>query len=89
MRRAFCACAIGGALLLGVAGGGTAQAQKGPSNRCYGEIASGIASSWPWAHNDKVDFPPPPGALALWIQEFGPDVGISSVRELQLLFCTD
>jgi hypothetical protein len=34
-----------------------------------------------------MDFPPPPGALALWIELFGPDIGVSSVRELQLFFC--
>jgi hypothetical protein len=28
----------------------------------------------------------PPG-LALWVEEFGSDVGVTSVRELQLLFC--
>jgi hypothetical protein len=32
-------------------------------------------------------FPPPPGAIALWLELFGPSIGISSVRELQLLFC--
>ena len=62
-------------------------AVAGPDNRCYGQIAAGIASTWPWAHDGKSDFPPPPGALALWIREFGPDVGVSSVRQLQLLFC--
>ena len=81
------------AVVMGVAIGSTiagpAGAAQGPSNKCYGEIVSGIASTWPWAHNDKVDFPPPPGALALWIQEFGPFVGISSVRELQVAFCDE
>jgi hypothetical protein len=64
------------------------QPQTGPSNQCYGAITAGIASTWPWAHNDKVAFPPPPGALALWVQVFGPSIGISSVRELQILFCS-
>jgi hypothetical protein len=63
-------------------------ASAGPDNRCYGEVASGIASTWPWAHDGQEDFPPPPGGLALWVQEFGPDVGVTSVRELQLLFCS-
>jgi hypothetical protein len=49
---------------------------------------AGIASTWPWAHDGKSAFPPPPGALALWIREFGPGLGISNVRDLQLLFCT-
>ena len=61
--------------------------QTGPDNRCYGQISSFIASTWPWAHNDKVAFPPPKGSLALWVETFGPFLGISSVRELQLLFC--
>ena len=64
------------------------QQRTGPNNRCYGEIVSGIASTWPWAHLDKVAFAPPPGALALWVREFGPSAGISSVRELQVLFCS-
>jgi hypothetical protein len=64
------------------------QQQTGPSNQCYGEITSGIASTWPWAHLAKSAFAPPPGALALWVRDFGPLVGISSVRELQILFCS-
>jgi len=57
------------------------------TSQCYGAIASGIASTWPWAHDDKIAFPPPPGSLHLWIETFGPLIGISTVRELQLLFC--
>ena len=76
------------ALAVSVAFVGSAQAQTGPSNRCYGEIAAGIASTWPWAHAGHTDFPPPPGALNLWIELFGPAVGVSSVRDLQLMFCT-
>lgn len=64
------------------------QAVAGPSNVCYGQIVAGIASTWPWAHDGQSDFPPSPGAIALWVKEFGPDVGVSSVRELQVLFCT-
>ena len=63
-------------------------AAAGPENKCNGQIIAGIAATWPWAHEQKVDFPPPPGAIALWVREFGPSVGISSVRELQVLFCT-
>jgi len=66
-----------------------ARAANGPSNRCYGEIVAGIASTWPWAHNDKVDFAPPPGSVALWIKIFGEQVGVSSVRQLQVRFCTE
>ena len=73
---AFAACA---------ALAGTASAE--PDNQCYGEIASGISTTWPWAHFDKEAFPPPPGALALYVQLFGPSIGVDSVRELQLLFC--
>lgn len=65
----------------------TARAEADPSNQCYGAIVSGIAATWPWAHEGQMDFPPPPGSIALWVELFGPDVGISSVRELQLLFC--
>lgn len=63
--------------------------QTGPSNVCRGETASGIASTWPWAHDNKAAFPPPPGAIALWVKEFGPEAGVSSVRELLELLCTD
>jgi hypothetical protein len=77
------------ALVLAVSAGsvGTGRAKADPSNQCYGAIASGIAATWPWAHAGQMDFPPPPGALALWIELFGPDIGVSSVRELQLFFC--
>jgi hypothetical protein len=61
--------------------------QAGPSNRCYGAITAGIAATWPWAHAGQVDFAPPPGSIALWIELFGPVAGVSSVRDLQLLFC--
>jgi hypothetical protein len=65
-----------------------AAVQTGPDNKCYGQIIAGIASTWPYAHEDHASFAPPPGAIALWVRTFGPSVGISSVRELQLLFCT-
>ncbi len=58
-----------------------------PPDGCYGQITSGIASTWPWAHDDRIAFPPPPGSLHLWVETFGPLVGISTVHELQLLFC--
>lgn len=63
-------------------------ALQGPSNLCYGEIVSGISSTWPFAHLDHSSFAPPRGAIAKWIDEFGAGAGISSVRELQVLFCT-
>ena len=55
---------------------------------CRGQIVSLIASTWPWAHNDKVAFPPSPGAIPKWLEEFGPAIGISTVRELQDFFCS-
>jgi hypothetical protein len=58
-----------------------------PTSQCYGQITSGIASTWPWAHDDQSAFPPPPGSIARWLEEFGPVLGISTVHELQLLFC--
>lgn len=87
MKQRVTAYAAAIALALGAAGAGTALAAQGPSNKCYGQIIRGIASTWPWAHNDKIAFAPPPGAIALWLKEFGPLVGVSSVRELQILFC--
>jgi hypothetical protein len=88
MRKAGAATVAVVVLVLGALSAGTASGQTGPNNRCYGQIAAGIASTWPWAHDQRVAFPPPPGALALWLQIFGPQVGVSSVRDLQLLFCS-
>ena len=84
MKRAIAVCAA--CIALAVSAVGSAQAQ-GPSNVCYGQIVAGIAATWPWAHDGQIAFPPPPGALHLWIEIFGPGVGVSSVRDLQLLFC--
>jgi hypothetical protein len=89
MKKTFGISALVIGIAVGVVAERTARAQTGPSNQCYGLITSGIASTWPWAHNDKVDFPPPPGSLALWIKEFGPVVGVSSVRDLQQMFCDE
>jgi hypothetical protein len=91
MKKAFSVGVLTALLGVGISvvASRTAGAAPGPDNRCFGEIAAGIASTWPWAHNDKEAFPPPPGAIHLWIQEFGPEVGISSVRQLQLLFCSE
>lgn len=58
------------------------------SASCAGRIVAGIASTWPWAHEDGAVFPPPPGSIALWIQVFGPSVGVSNVHDLQVLFCS-
>jgi hypothetical protein len=69
-------------------GASSAVAQTGPSNQCYGAIAAGISSTWPWAHEGHSAFPPSPGAIALFVTLFGPQIGVSSVRELQLLFCS-
>ena len=60
--------------------------QTGPSNQCRGAVVSEVASDWPWPQ-DKATFPPPPGAIARFIETFGPLGGFSSVRELQELFC--
>jgi hypothetical protein len=55
---------------------------------CRGQITSIIANTWPFAHADQDFFAPPPGSIALWLQEVGePFFGISTVRELQSLFC--
>jgi hypothetical protein len=87
MRKIFAGIALA-ITLVGSAAVTEARA-NGPSNRCYGQIASGIASTWPWAHDNKAAFEPSPGSIALWIKTFGPDLGISSVRQLQLLFCSE
>jgi hypothetical protein len=88
MRKTLSAVAV--AMIVAISFAATArvaEAAKEPSAQCYGEIIAGIASIWPWAHNDKVDFAPSPGGIALWIKEFGSIYKISSVRDLQVLFC--
>jgi hypothetical protein len=87
MRKILAGSLVALAMAASAASLGTARAEADPSNHCYGAIVSGIAATWPWAHDGQMDFAPPPGAIALWVQLFGPEVGISSVRELQLLFC--
>jgi hypothetical protein len=87
MRKLLVGGLVALVMAVSAASVGATRAQADPSNQCYGAIASGIASTWPWAHEGQMAFPPPPGALALWVELFGPEVGISSVRELQLLFC--
>jgi hypothetical protein len=75
------------AFALSAASAGTAQAATGPSNQCYGAMTSDFATSWPWPQGQTA-FPPPPGDLALLLQLFGPQLGVSTVRELQLLVCS-
>lgn len=64
-----------------------APSETGLSARCQGQVVSGIASTWPWAHNDKAAFAPPKGSLAQWIEIIGPGLGIESVQDLEDLFC--
>ena len=89
MRKILAGSLVALAMAASAASLGTARAEADPSNQCYGAIVSGIAATWPWAHNGQVDFPPPPGAIALWVELIGPNVGISSVRELELLLRLD
>jgi len=85
MRKTVAGCLVTIAIMTG---GLAKPALAGPSNVCYGQIVAGIAATWPWAHDNKSSFPPSPGAVALWVREFGPAVGVSSVRELQVKFCS-
>jgi hypothetical protein len=87
MRKLLAGGLVALAMAASAASMGAARAEADPSNQCYGAIVSGIAATWPWAHDGQIAFPPPPGSLALWVELFGPEAGISSVRELQILFC--
>ena len=87
MRKTLIVGMAAAALALSGASVGTAQAQTGPSNQCIGAITSDFATSWPWPQG-QTDFPPPPGGLALLLQLLGPQLGVSTVRDLQLLFCS-
>ena len=70
----------------------------GPSNQCYGSIVLGIARTWPWTNDGWItwpwsyeggpDYAPPAGSVELWIQMYGSDYGITSVRQLQRIFCS-
>jgi hypothetical protein len=86
MRRTIAAALAVVALAVSVSTKPAAAAEP-PSQACYGQIIAGISSTWPWAHDGRQDFAPPPGAIALWLSIFGEELGISSVRDLQLLFC--
>jgi hypothetical protein len=86
MRKKVAVLAVAGIVALSTSGVRSASAD--PANRCYGEIIAAIVATWPWAHEGQTAFAPPPGAIALWLELFGPDLGISSVRDLQLLFCS-
>lgn len=55
---------------------------------CSGLTVAGINTLWPWAHDDKQGFSPPPGAIALWVQDLGPFIGAQSVRDVQRYFCS-
>jgi hypothetical protein len=69
----------------------------GPSNQCYGSIILGIARTWPWTTDGWIEWPwtyqydadyaPPAGSVKLWIDTYGDEYGITSVRQLQRLFC--
>ena len=85
MRRITAAVVVAVVLSL-TASAKTASADS--DAQCKGPIVAGIAATWPWAHDGKSAFPPPPGAIALWLQAFGPGVGVSSIKELQALFCS-
>jgi hypothetical protein len=87
MRKAIVAAAI--VLALAAVGATARPASADPSpNACYGQVIAGISATWPWAHEGQMDFAPPPGAIALWLDLFGSEAGVSSVHDLQLLFCT-
>jgi hypothetical protein len=70
----------------------------GPSNQCYGSIVLGIARTWPWTTDGWIEWPwtyqygtdyaPPAGSVELWIETYGDEYGITSVRQLQRLFCS-
>jgi hypothetical protein len=86
MRKKAAALAV--AVLVSVSIGGARSIAADPApNQCYGEVISQISSTWPWAHDNKSGFAPPPGAIALWLELFGPGLGVSTVRELQMLLC--
>ena len=61
--------------------------QTGPANQCRGAFTSEFAADWPWP-STREEFPPPPGAIALFVKNFGPIGGFSSVREMQEFFCS-
>lgn len=61
----------------------------GAANRCRGDSLSGFATTWPWSHEDKRAYAPPPGSIAIWLKVLGPSIGVSTVRELQAYYCSN
>ena len=56
---------------------------------CPGSTVAGVARNWPWAHVEKSDFfAPPPGGMALLIEQQGDLIGVSNVRQYEQHFCT-
>lgn len=61
---------IGLAVGVGLVGGvGVSSAS---ADSCHGQIVSDIASTWPFAHENRDFFPPPKGALAKFTEELTP-----------------
>lgn len=60
----------------------------GVTSQCDGQAVALINTTWPWAHEDKGGFAPPPGAIAIWLQDLGPFLGVQTVREAQTYFCS-
>jgi hypothetical protein len=83
VRKPFVILAVVAVLAASFAGSAGAD----PSASCAGKIASGVAATWPWAHEGHEFFAPPKGGLAKFVEELGPVLGFSSVRELQEMFC--
>lgn len=78
MRKLIAAALVTTAIGIG---GATASADS-----CVGDnVGKDIASTWPFAHEDRSEFPPPPGAFALWVETFGfegqPGAEIQALRE--------
>jgi len=61
----------------------------GQANRCRGDTLSSFATTWPWSHENKRAYAPPPGSIAIWLKVLGPSIGVSTVRELQAYYCSN
>lgn len=64
--RKLIAAAVGITTVVGLSTG------SAKADSCHGDIVGkDIASTWPYAHQDRSQFPPPKGGFAAWVEILG------------------
>lgn len=75
------------AAAVSVAFTGLAVGSGSVSAGCHGDIVGDIASTWPFAHEDRDEFSPPPGAIALYTEVLTPFDNPGQLNEDIKEFC--